>query len=286
MAPRTPEDTLAQLQALVANQEITILKLSEPISTEVAQLQNQDPEKRVSDISNASLDATTPSSLEADLTHYRELFAKLRFSYVEQVTKEKFIRAIVGDPPLIVSPQENVDLEKQNLEAKASLKALKTEVADMVAELEEKGKELSAKWETIKLETVRLEELPKKVSELEEAVASLKKTQATSLNPNPELNLPLAKTALLLEQKKRQRAELDRQLEQLQHQVPRKKKELERLHAEMQPLEAKRKNSTAAAKEAKRRKDQTSGGVQDDLEERGRWYRAAETGLKQMLEID
>ncbi|KAK1761679.1 hypothetical protein QBC33DRAFT_605009 [Phialemonium atrogriseum] len=55
--------------------------------------------------------APTPVSLEADLAHYRELFAKLRFSYVEQMTKEKFIRAVVGDPPMIVAPHENAALE-------------------------------------------------------------------------------------------------------------------------------------------------------------------------------
>ncbi|KAI1498409.1 hypothetical protein F5X99DRAFT_393769 [Biscogniauxia marginata] len=284
MAYPSPDEVLAQLQVLVENQEITILKLSEPISSEIAQL--QDPYQRTSDISNSSLDATTPASLEADLTHYRELFAKLRFSYVEQVTKEKFIRAIVGDPPLIVSPQENVDLEKQNLESKATLKALKTEVADMVTQLEAKAKDLSKKYERVKLETVKLDELPGKISDLEEAVAQLKETQEKALNPNPELNLPLGKTTDLVEAKKRQRAELDRQLEQLQSQVPRKKKELERLHAEMQPLETKRQNSTAAAKEARRRKEAALGGVEDDLEERGRWFRAAETGLKQMLEIE
>ncbi|KAI0189464.1 hypothetical protein F4808DRAFT_34143 [Astrocystis sublimbata] len=284
MAPRTPEQILAELQALVAKQEITILKLSEPISTEIAQLQAQP--QRTSDVSNSSLDATTPASLEADLTHYRELFAKLRFSYVEQVTKEKFIRAIVGDPPLIVSPQENVDLEKQNLEAKATLKALKTEVAEMVAELERKAVDLSKKYERIQTETTRLEELPDKLAELESAVGKLRSTQAEVLDPNPELNLPLAKTLDLVEAKKRQRDELDRQLEQLQNQVPRKRKELERLHAELIPLETKRQNSTAAAKEARRRKEAALGGVEDDLEERGRWYRAAEAGLKQMLEID
>ncbi|KAI1493186.1 hypothetical protein F5X96DRAFT_622629 [Biscogniauxia mediterranea] len=284
MANPSPDEVLAQLQVLVENQELTILKLSEPISTEVAQLQEN--YQRTSDISNTSLDATTPASLEADLTHYRELFAKLRFSYVEQVTKEKFIRAIVGDPPLIVSPQENFDLEKQNLEAKATLKALKTEVTDMVSQLEAKAKDLSKKYEKVKLETVKLDELPAKISGLEEAIAQLKEKQAGELNPNPELNLPLAKTVDLVEAKKRQRAELDRQLEQLQSQVPRKKKELERLHAEMQPLETKRQNSTAAAKEARRRKENALGGVEDDLEERGRWYRAAETGLKQMLEIE
>ncbi|KAI1358092.1 hypothetical protein F5Y08DRAFT_346056 [Xylaria arbuscula] len=283
MATRSPEQILAELQALVANQEITILKLSEPISAEIAHLQEQS--QRTSDVSNSSLDATTPASLEADLTHYRELFAKLRFSYVEQVTKEKFIRAIVGDPPLIVSPQENVDLEKQNLEAKATLKALKTEVADMVTELERKAKDLSKKYERVRTETAKLEELPVKLAELESAVAQLRESQASALNPNPELNLPLAKTLQLVEAKKRQRDELDRQLEQLQSQVPRKQKELERLRAELQPLETKRQNSMAAAKEARRRKEAALGGVEDDLEERGRWYRAAEAGLKQMLEI-
>ncbi|KAI1080143.1 hypothetical protein F5B20DRAFT_115821 [Whalleya microplaca] len=284
MAPRTAENVLARLQALNSDHEISILKLSEPISTAITQL--QDPYQRTSDISTSSLDATTPSSLEADLTHYRELFSKLRFSYVEQVTKEKFIRAIVGDPPLIVSPQENVDLEKENLQAKATLKTLKTEVAGMVAELEGKARELSQKYERVRLETVRLEELPAKIAELETAVAALRATQASGLNPNPELNLPLAKTVDLVEAKKRQRAELDRQLEQLQSQVPRKKKELDRLQAELQPLETKMQNSMAAAKEARRRKEAALGGVEDDLEERGRWFRAAEAGVKQMLELE
>ncbi|KAI1827662.1 hypothetical protein F4861DRAFT_329324 [Xylaria intraflava] len=282
-ATRTPEQILAELQALVANQEITILKLSEPISTEIAQRQDHPP--RTSDVSNSSLDATTPASLEADLTHYRELFAKLRFSYVEQVTKEKFIRAIVGDPPLIVNPQENVDLEKQNLAAKATLKALKTEVADMVAELERMAGILSKKYEGIKTETAKLEELPAKIAALESVVAQLRETRASELNPNPELNLPLSKTVELVEARKRQQSELDRELERLQSQVPRKQKELDRLHAELQPLETKRQNSMAAAKEARRRKEAVLGGV-EELEEMGRWHRAVEAGLKQMLELE
>ncbi|ORY60663.1 uncharacterized protein BCR38DRAFT_441895 [Pseudomassariella vexata] len=278
------ESVQSVLRSLAANQEISILKLSEPISTNASA--SQDPNQRTSDVSNSSLDAPTPASLEADLTHYRELFSKLRFSYVEQVTKEKFIRAIVGDPPLIVSPQENFDLEKQNVAAKAELKALKTEVADMVTELEKRGRELSKRYEQVQIETARLEELPANISGLENAITELKKSDVDGGSQNPELNLPLAKTADLVEAKKRQRDNLDRQLEQLQNQMPRKKKELERLQAELQPLETKRQNSTATAREARRRKEDAVGGVEDDLEERGRWLRAAEAGLKQMLQIE
>ena len=73
----------------------------------------------------------------------QELFSKLRFSYLEQVTKEKFLRAIVGDPPLIVEHQENIELESQLLEVKAVLKAQKADVAALVEELEARGRDLS-----------------------------------------------------------------------------------------------------------------------------------------------
>ncbi|GKT66482.1 60S ribosomal protein L37 [Colletotrichum tofieldiae] len=272
-------EVLRKIDDLNENHEISIIKLSEPISSAVAQESRQ---QRTSDASNASQDATTPASLDADLEHYKELFAKLRFSYVEQVTKEKFIRAIVGDPPVIVSPQENLELEKANLEAKAQLKALKVEVADMVAELEKKGKELAKRYETVQLDTAKLKELPDKIAELEERVAELKEAQEPG--QKPYMTLPLAKTLDLVDEKKRQQQQLDRELEQLQARVPRKRKELERLQAELQPLEAKRQNSKAAAKDARRRKE-GAGGDADDLEERGRWLRASEAALKQMLDI-
>lgn len=282
MAEQKAEKVLRGLEDLQAKHEISIIKISEPISSALPQSAQDTNNVRTSDVSNSSVDPT-PASLEADLAHYKELFSKLRFSYVEQVTKEKFIRAIVGEPPLIVTPQENLELEKQNVAAKGQLKALKMEVADMVEELEAKGRELSRKYQNVQTETATLKTLPEKISGLEERIAELR----AQLQPgeNPSLNLPLAKTLELVAEKKRQKHELDRQLEQLRSQVPRKRKEMERLQAELQPLEVKRQNSLAASKEARRRKEQALGGVQDDLEERGRWLRASELALKQMLEI-
>ncbi|CRK03380.1 hypothetical protein BN1723_017127 [Verticillium longisporum] len=224
-------------------------------------------------------DRKLPRTLEAE----GELFSKLRFSYVEQVTKEKFIRAIVGDPPHIVTPQENLELEKQNLAAKTQLKALKIEVADMVAELEKRGRDLSQRYDNVRVEKVKLQELPGQIEGLESRIAELKETQEPGTNPY--INLPLAKTLELLDDKRRRQKELDRELEQLQSRVPRKRKEVERLEAELQPLEVKKQTSTTAAKDAKRRKEAALGGVEDDLEERGRWLRATEAALTNMLEL-
>ncbi|KAI0476501.1 hypothetical protein GGR56DRAFT_694012 [Xylariaceae sp. FL0804] len=320
-----PEDVLAQVQALVAKQELTILKLSEPITSEVAQLQqdahnsiNNNDLQRTSDISASSLAATaaseggattttttTPASLEADLAHYRELFAKLRFSYVEQVTKEKFIRAIVGDPPLIVGAAENAALERDNAAAKAGLKRLKADVAAHVAALEARAGELVRRHERAARDAARLEALPREVRAREAEVARLRAAAAAAAGggggargdddneavvvedgKNPELNLPLARTADLVDERRRRRGELDRELAQLRARVPRRRRELELLHAELQPLEARRQGSGAAAREARRRKEAALGGVEDELEARGRWYRAADAGLRRMLEIE
>lgn len=62
----------------------------------------------------------------------QELFSKLRFSYVEQVTKERYLRGIVGDPPLVVGHEENLELEEKLGEKKAELKRHKEDIARQV----------------------------------------------------------------------------------------------------------------------------------------------------------
>lgn len=59
------------------------------------------------------------------------------------MTKEKFLRSIVGDPPLIVEPVENLELEAQLADVKTVLKEQKEGVARMVGELEERGRKLA-----------------------------------------------------------------------------------------------------------------------------------------------
>ncbi|EQK97970.1 hypothetical protein G6O67_002010 [Ophiocordyceps sinensis] len=273
-------ETLRQAQA---SHELSIIKLSEPIISYTPGAA-QDSRQRGSDASNTPLEGSTPASLEADLAHYAELFAKLRFSYVEQVTKEKFIRAIVGDPPMIVSMQENLDLEKENGEAKAQLKMRKLQVADMVAELEKMGRELSRRYERVQKETTQLAELPGKTEELEAQVAVLRAAQDAS-GPNPNLYLPLAKTLDLVAKGRAEQHHLARELAALQAKVPRKAKEADRLRAELQPLETKLQHSAEAARDAQRRKEAALGGLADDLEQRARWWRASEGVLREVLNI-
>ncbi|KAK4145416.1 uncharacterized protein C8A04DRAFT_26925 [Dichotomopilus funicola] len=315
-SPAKPADPLRNPKLLRALDDLkssslddyTIIKLSEPISTADPSTSslltsrhshhpnnddlttNTTTAPRTSDVSTASSSAPTPTTLEADLSHYRELFAKLRFSYVEQVTKEKFIRAIVGDPPLIVSPQENADLEARNAAAKAELKKLKGEVAGMVGDLEVRGRELAGRLERVRGEMEVAVHLPDTIAELEARVAALREQQKERLaavpGSRPEMAMPLGRTRAVVEERRGELGRVERAVEVLGgQQVPRKRKEVERLRAEVGGLEKRRENSAVAAREAKRRREGAQGGMEDELEARGRWFRASEAVLRQVLDL-
>jgi hypothetical protein len=61
------EDILRELQELQNHHELSIIKISEPISSALTQA----PGARTSDVSADGLSIPTPSSLEEDLTHYK-----------------------------------------------------------------------------------------------------------------------------------------------------------------------------------------------------------------------
>lgn len=208
----------------------------------------------------------------------------MRFSYVEQVTKEKFLRGITENPPRLVEATENEEKEKEILAQKASLKEHKLEIAEILRQLEEKGRELAFRYEGVQLRTQLLETLPTEIEGLEAQIEKLKQEQAPPSN-NPELAMPLPETMRLVQQREAELAELNVQLSKLQSSLPTRSRELERLERELRPLETQKQGTVAAAKEAKRRREE-GGGIGDELEERGRWLRASEKALKDMLEVE
>lgn len=208
-----------------------------------------------------------------------------------------------------------MELEAQLVQAKAELKAQKEDVRLLVADLESKGRELSIRmlfeycearfraitlcrcglksnepgehlgYETIQLQVNQLESLPVDIANLESTLQVLRETQLPT-SKDASLNLPLPATLSLLSTREAELAELKAQLRALESALPRKTRELERLENELKPLELQRQGVTAAAKEARRRKEEALNGKGDELEARGRWWRGVEAGLKAMLEVE
>lgn len=136
---------------LTMDPQVALSKLHEPLCLSILSLaqpildpDSLDQPKRNSNASDSSATVIpTPALLSADLLHYRDLFGKLRFSYVEQVTKERFLRAMTSDPPEFVDGKDIADLEVKLGEDKANLKAKKEEVGELIRELEEQGRNLA-----------------------------------------------------------------------------------------------------------------------------------------------
>ncbi|KAL2050099.1 hypothetical protein ABVK25_009602 [Lepraria finkii] len=238
------ENVIQGLRAL-QQEPISVIRLSEPISAAPTS-------HRTSDVSEAAFENPSPASLEADLSHYKELFSKLRFSYLEQVTKEKFLRAIVGDPPLIVEHTENLELESQLAEIKAVLKAQKEYVREMVKELDVRGRDLSRRYETITLQITLLSSLPPQIEDLDHTLMGLRKNNQSAGNEtnetNPEMALPLPATLHLVEEREARLEEVSRELKSLQQAVPRQTRALESEERDLRKLEGERGRAMQAAR--------------------------------------
>lgn len=127
-----------------------------------------------------------------------------------------------------------------------------------------------------------MESLPDEISHLESTIAELRASQQPK-SSNPSLNLPLQPTLSLLSQKEQELADLDRQIANMRRVLPEKKRSVAALEADLSPLEARKNGAVQSAKEAKRGRE--NGGLGDELEERGRWLKAVDGGLRFMLEV-
>ncbi|EEH07567.1 conserved hypothetical protein [Histoplasma capsulatum G186AR] len=291
MASASPSEALAALKQIAPDTHLSIVKISEPISTTTDTASStQSPSNRRSDVSTDAFYNPTPSSLEEDLTHYKELFSKLRFSYIEQVTKEKFLRSIVGDPPLVVGHHENIELEAELAKVKEELQRRKEEVRLMIEEMEKMGRALATRYKKVQLQMTQLSDLPASIEALETTISTLREAAShgphayqsgSALSSSQTLSLPA--TLELIAEREVELAALDRQLASVNSSLPRSTREADAMERELARLEKKKIESVAQAKEAQRKKQE---GESDGLEEMGRWYRGAEKGLKDLVGVE
>ncbi|KIX95794.1 uncharacterized protein Z520_08502 [Fonsecaea multimorphosa CBS 102226] len=292
------QNALAAIRAQQSAHPLSIIALAEPIATSQTQPQkHSDSQSRPSDaLSTSETESNlqlTPATLIADLAHYKDLFSKLRFSYLEQVTKEKYLRSIVGDPPLVVSHEDNLALEERLAVMKGELKTKKDEVDALVKEMEGRARDVARAYDSVTEGLDVLERVPAEIETLRAEVESLQAEIAArqgdddSAHPgssgDPRMHLSLMATEQALMEQRERNAQIDRQIAELQKQMPAKLREVERMDRELADLEKRRNESTKLAIEGRRRREQ---GGRDEVEELGRWYRANEAVMKGLLGVE
>ncbi|KAH9827277.1 hypothetical protein Tdes44962_MAKER09765 [Teratosphaeria destructans] len=255
---------------------LSILHLAQPLLTPTSPTTTN----RDSSSSSSSTTITTPSLLAADLTHYKDLFTKLRFSYVEQVTKERFLRAITASPPDFVDARQNAELELKLAEDKKALKVRKEEVAGLIRELEAQGRSLAERYEGCQERAVRVRELPGEIEALEATISRLRASCAPR-SENPDLNLSLPATSSLLDARVSELEDLDERIAAVRSSLVERREVGEGLRDEMALLQVKKVKAVQEAQEARRRREQAGG----DLDERGRYLRSVEGTMRGLLEV-
>lgn len=267
-----------------AKQPLSILALAEPL------LHASSPLTRQSTHSDPNFDSEPldPRILNADLEHYRDLFSKLRFSYLEQVSKEKYLRAIVGEPPLIATIEDNAALEEKLVELKSELQTKKRASEAIVLELEGLAKDIAARYDRINTEMQLLEELPGEIQVLENEVDSLKRRLADYDNEvgdevvdtNPRMNLSLEETQRILHEQQQWNEALQEQISQLESKMTATSRECEQAERELEETEARRNEITRSIRDMEGR---TRKEGRNTMEARGRWLRSEKDVLREVL---
>ena len=289
MAATDPQSILSQIHQQQETTPLSILALAEPLlSQQQSPITSTQRESNASSTDPASQPDLTPSSLQADLQHYRDLFSKLRFSYSEQVTKERYLKSIVGDPPTLHTAEENAVLQEKVAMMKAELKAKKMEVEEMVEEIRVDARDLARRWEDVNNGKTVLEVVPGQVQELEAEVGDLRekveRRQAElgrSVGEEPRYTMSLDATDAALEERRRENEVMEREIERLKEAIEVKDRECERTERELEECERKRNEVTRVARDLKKMKEE---GGRDMVGERGRWYAAQGTVMKGLLE--
>lgn len=201
------------------------------------------------------------------------------------------MRSIVGDPPVLVTPAENAELEQKLVGMKSELKAKKEECDALVSEMEEVAREVAVKYEAVHGGMTELERLPAEIETLQREVEQVKAELAekrealggtNSSDPNPRMQMGLEATQAALEERRREIERLDQEIDELKSRMPLKMRECERAERELEEMERMRNEVTRQARDVERIREE---GGRDLVGERGKWYKAQETVLRGLLEV-
>ncbi|KAI5777392.1 hypothetical protein EDC01DRAFT_597238, partial [Geopyxis carbonaria] len=218
---------------------------------------------RSSDVSGSQTKAL-PADLLSELDHYKELFSKLKFNYLEQVTKEKFIRAIVEEPPEIIEPDQNVELQSELAQTKDRLQMKKREVEFIVDQLHKCSTDIAYMYKQFMNTLEQAEILPSKTADVQIEMDSLTRFGSP-------MTLPLSDTIDHFEDVGARILILKRQIDTFVSTVPERSAYLRNLNNEISVRAANKEGLQRFASEAVRMRQGARAAGKADRENTGQW---------------
>ncbi|CUM45879.1 uncharacterized protein AC631_03676 [Debaryomyces fabryi] len=114
-----------------------------------------------------------PTSINDEINFQKENFSKLKFQYLEQETKEKFLRSLFDNPPKSIQQEDINRLQEENVHSKRALKALKESMNNKMKDIHEISREtveLNKEYQQKCDETIKMLE---EVQRMEEKINSI-----------------------------------------------------------------------------------------------------------------
>ncbi|KAK9240878.1 hypothetical protein V1525DRAFT_394171 [Lipomyces kononenkoae] len=253
-------------------------------------------------LQSATPEGLNPGAIEVELKDFKELFSKLKVTYLEQETKETFLRVIldedeeepkdesgnrkglrvwkIGQTDLDEATERNGGLKQALVDKKKELQQVSDVITDLVGEV-------CDRYEMLKKEVTEAENMLLDMESMQEELKELESSEEAA-SQDVHQTLPLKETLDLYESLKAQQLGLDNDINELANVIiPEKKFELEKAGSELVNLsEIKKRIDEVAKLTVEARKIEVKHGKVVAKENIGRWYSNVLYILKRLLSID
>lgn len=124
-------------------------------------------------IESTSLTLSNPKGIKEELQFLKEFCSKLKFQYLEQESRDKFLRELLMDGTREVSQLDIDQITEENVKLKLALKQLKNEMASILEESEKQAedvidlhKQFAARHDEVDLTLAGVDELQRELDEM------------------------------------------------------------------------------------------------------------------------
>lgn len=230
-----------------------------------------------------------PTVLPQEIQKHIEQFENLKVTYLEQETKEKFLRSIISDPPVLVEQSNVEEIEAENKQKKANLKKQKAQVNEVQRQLDLLSRQLCADYEDLSTKAKEANEMSKEMESMQAEIDRLTKQEEALELPaleDPDMNLPAPELNRLAEEYGKQKQEIDQTLSELTSQsIPQSREEHNQLKQEVSRLEKEKSHAEKMAQEMVQLREEEMQKGRIHNETTAQWYRSLIHILEQILGI-
>ncbi|KAI9280570.1 hypothetical protein BC943DRAFT_330677 [Umbelopsis sp. AD052] len=203
-----------------------------------------------------------PKSFSMVLDFYKEHFAKLKFNYLEQETKDRFLKSLLKDPSLVIEQADNWELDRQNREEKHKLKDGKLETITLQREITTVGKTLHDAITDLKHKVEKTESVFTEINEMEAELTKM----SEEADKHSKLTVEEAKS--IIDQQSDDFHNISNEMEKRRDTISELSWKIENLEHEIEQLEAQKYTAEAYAADAVRMANKRDPTVEDLT----KWY--------------